>query len=396
MQVDYRGRSIQLPVLPLVAIVLVAAGAFMSMRLGRIDASDVGILINNITGKITVRLEPGSFFYNGFYTDLHTIDKTIHTLQMRGPGGEVKIKTVEGADVALDVEVNFRLLLDENAIKTKVIPESGVGKLRESLVSLDSRGRRRRTTTVAVDAYRQKWIRDYSRSVVRYVFGSLETEEFYKSQARDDKARECEVELNRLLRPHGLEVLKVVPDEFRFYREYEDKINEKNQAKQEVEREKVSIFTARADQAKQVVEATKRAEVEIETIKGRLAKNKIEAEALAVQVSKKADAYAYTTKIEANASFYSAERNAKGILAAAKAEAESLANLVKALAGEGGRNLVLRELAVALRKARIEGIPYATSAIVQRLSVDGALPTRGAVNRGAVKNRAATNGGAKR
>ena len=34
-------------------------------------------------------------------------------------------------------------------------------------------------------------------------------------------ARQSEAELNRLLNPHGLEVTKVVPDEFHFYTEYE-------------------------------------------------------------------------------------------------------------------------------------------------------------------------------
>lgn len=373
MRVDFQGRRFQIPVLPLLAAVAVAAALFFCVRLGRVDASDVGVLVNNLTGKISVRVEPGSFFYNSLYTDFYTIDKTVHTLQMSDAGGEVKIKTAEGADVALDVEVNYRLLLDEKTIASKVVPESGVDKFRSVGQSAPARRRRRPSARgEIVDAYRHKWIRDYSRSVARYVFGSLETEEFYKATARDDKARACEQELNRLLNPHGIEVVKVVPKEFRFYQEYEDKIEDKNKAKQEVEREKVAIVTARADQEKQIVQATKDAEVEIERIKGILEKAKIEAEAEAIQVQKAAEAYAYTTKVEADADFYQAEREAKGVLATAKAEADALQNLVGALEGEGGRNLVLRALAAALGKAEIEGLPYATSSVVQRLSLEGA------------------------
>ncbi|MAE76691.1 MAG: hypothetical protein CMJ85_07485 [Planctomycetes bacterium] len=372
MRIDFKGGTMRLPLLPIMAAVVVVVGLVTSVRLGRVDASDVGILINNLTGNVAVRTQPGSFFYNGWMTDLHTIDKTIHTLGMRGKEGEVKIKTSEGADVSLDVEVNYRLLLDEKTILNKLVGESGVDRVR--ILEYGPRGRRgrRRLRGEPVDAYRQKWIRDYSRAVARYVFGELEAEGFYDATARDEKARVCEKELNALLNVHGIEVLKVVPDEFRFYKEYEDKIDEKNQAKQEVERQKVAAETARAFQERQIVQADKDAEVEIEKIKGTLQKEQIEATAVAVKDSKGAEAYAYTTKVEAEAIFYQAERDAKGVLAAAKAEAESLKNLVAALAGEGGHNLVMRAVAEALGRAEIEGLPYATSPVVQRLSVEGA------------------------
>ena len=96
-------------------------------------------------------------------------------------------------------------------------------------------------------------------------------------------------------------------------------------------------------------------------------------------MSRGADAYAYTARIEADAGFYQAEREAKGILAAAKAEAEGLTNLVKALEGEGGRNLVLRALAGRLQQAEIEGLPYATSPVVQKFILEDRSSDQGGV-----------------
>ncbi|HMQ23283.1 MAG TPA: hypothetical protein PKE00_12385, partial [Planctomycetota bacterium] len=179
-----------------------------------------------------------------------------------------------------------------------------------------------------------------------------------------------EKELNRLLHPHGIEVLKVVPDKFRFYEEYERKIREKKEANQEAQKQQDLARAALQDQKRQEVEATKTAEVEIERIKGTLERDRIEAESEAIKIRKTAEAYAIKTKIEAEALFYQAEREAKGTLVKAKAEAEALQNLVTALAGEGGRNLVLRELADKLKNASIEGVPYATNALVQKVSVD--------------------------
>lgn len=362
------GRTtIQVPVLPVLAVLAVLFLLFFAMRLGRVDASEVGIVVNNLTGKISARMDPGSFFYNSLYSDLYLIEKTQKTLQMRSVNSEdVRIKTRDGADVRLDVEVNYRLLPDEKTILDKVVPESGV----EKVWLLSPGSRRNRASRRLIEAYQAKWIRDYSRSIVRYVFGQLSTEEFYESAKRTEKARDSEKELNRLLHAHGIDVMKVVPDKFRFYEEYETKIREKKEANQEAEKQKDLARAASEDQKRQEVEATKAAEVEIEKIKGTLERDRIEAEATAIKIKKSADAYAIKARIEAEARFYQAERSAKAVLVKAKSEAEALENLVRALEGEGGRNLVMRELADKLRNASIEGLPYATSGLVQKVSVE--------------------------
>lgn len=360
-------RTIQVPVLPLLAVLAILLVLFFSMRVGRVTASQVGIEVNNLNGKVSVRMEPGSFFYNSLYRDLYVIDKTQKTLQMRSVRGEeVRIKTRDGADVRLDVEVNYRLLSDQRTIIENVIPESGVDQV------WSNPGSQRRQTQELLEAYQAKWIRDYSRSIVRYVFGQLSTEEFYESAKRTEKARDSEKELNRLLQPHGIDVTKVVPDKFRFYEEYETKIREKKEANQEAEKQKDLARAAREDQKRQEVEATKASEVEIEKIKGTLERDRIEAESTAIKIRKSAEAYAIKERIDAEARFYQAERTAKGILATAQSEAAALTNLVRALAGEGGRNLVMRQLAEKLQGAQLEGLPYATSGLVQKVSVEEA------------------------
>ncbi|MCA8968636.1 MAG: hypothetical protein KDC95_02590 [Planctomycetes bacterium] len=383
MRVRAGRTNISIPILPALAIFAIVLGVFLSMRLGRVDASAIGIRVNNLTGNITLRLEPGSFFYNSLYEDYYQIDKTQKTLQMRSETAEdVRIKTRDGADVRLDVEVNYRLLLEEPTILQRVIPESGVDKV-------VTRGDHRGAANQVLEAYQHKWIRDYSRSIVRYIFGQLSTEEFYESSKRTEKARESEKELNRLLHQHGIDVTKVVPDKFRFYEEYELKIREKKEANQEAEKQQDLARAAVEDQKRQEVEATKNAEVEIEKIKGTLERDRIEAEAEAIKIQKTAEAYAIKTKIDAEARYYQAEREAKGMLAKAKAEAEALQNLVNALAGEGGRNLVLRELADKLRNASIEGVPYATSSLIQKVSVDNEAAARAAAAR--TQNSGGTN-----
>ncbi len=355
-------------VLGLAALVILA---FFVVRVGRVTASEVGVLVNNINGDVEIIPEPGSFFYNSLTSDLYTIDKTVHTLKMMtDTGDEVRIKTRDGSDVRLDVEVNYSLLMDVKVLKERLVKETGVKKVPVYRTVADGRRGRRRTYTLE-EAWQAKWIRDYSRAVIRYVFGSLETETFYDAAKREEKARESERELNKLLNPHGIRVTKVIPDRFRFYDEYEKAIRDKKEADQEVEKQKALARAAIEKQGKEVVLIQKKAEVEIAKIKGELQEQILGAEGRVLQVKRAAEAYAYRRKVEADAAYYQAERRAKGILAAAEAEAKALSNLVAALSGEGGRNLVLRALAERLQTAQIEGQPYATSSLIQKLQLEG-------------------------
>ncbi len=356
-------------VLGLAALVILA---FFVVRVGRVTASEVGILVNNLNGEVDIIPDPGSFFYNSLTSDLYTVDKTVHTLKMMtNTGDEVRIKTRDGSDVRLDVEVNYSLLLDVKVLKDRLVKETGVRKVRTYQQTIEGRRRRSRRTYTLEEAWQAKWIRDYSRAVIRYVFGSLETETFYDAAKREEKARESERELNKLLNPHGIRVTKVIPDRFRFYDEYEKAIREKKEADQEVEKQKALARAAIEKQGKEIVLIEKKAEVEIAKIKGELQEQVLAAEGRVVQVKRAAEAYAYRRKVEADAAIYQAERQAKGILATAEADAKALSNMVAALAGEGGRNLVLRALAERLGTARIEGQPYATSSLIQKLRLEG-------------------------
>ena len=362
-----------------IAVVALLASA---IRIGRVSASEVGILIDNLSGDIEVRLQPGSFMYNGLTTNLYTIDKTQRTLRMmKADGQEVRIKTKDGSDVTLDIEINYTLYLDENTIRDKVLKESGVEKVRVFTGRARPTGRRNRRGRPAPvpssleEAYQAKWIRDYSRAVVRYVFGELTTEEFTKGPIRDSKTVQTKVELNRLLNPHGIEVKDVVPGAFAFYEDYEEKIQQKKEADQELEKQLAQAKTEIQIQERKIVETETDAEVRIARIKGDLEKKVISAQAETVKKKKAAEAYAYTTIINADASFYQAERQAKGMLATATAEAEGMTNLVKALEGEGGMNMVIRAIAERLRGTIIEGLPYATSSLIQKVSVDSAAAT---------------------
>ena len=335
-----------------------------TFSVGRIQGNQIGVLVDNLSGEIEVRSQAGALVYNGALSDFYTLDNTTQTIQMVGTD-QVNIKTAQGADVGMDVEVNYRLVQDPAVIREQVIPECGLSD------RLEVQGRRDGSIAQRVDAYKVKWIRDYSRTVIRYTFGELQARDFYSAVLRDEKARESEAELNRLLLPHGIEVTNVVPDEFRFYPEYEQIIAQKKAADQEVETQRELAAKALEEQKKLETEARARANVEIATRTGELRQAVLAAEADAIATVKDAEAYAITAKRAADARFYEAKNEAQSVLAKHTAEAEGMRQLAESLTGAGGPNLVKLEYAKALARSRISGVPYAVDPTIRKVEVSG-------------------------
>ena len=362
MKVQVGRGPIQIPILPVVGAVLLLVLAFWSMRVGAVGGSQIGVFVNNLNGAMEIVTRPGSQFYCGVYTDFYVLDNTVQSLRMvdsRERMDALDIKTKDGSDVHLDVALNYRLLQDSEIIRRAVIPECGLdvrriydGAVRE------------------VDAYRLKWVRDFARAVIRYKFGELKTDEFYSSSSRDKKATEAESEINQLLKAHGIEVMNLVPERFRFYAEYEKKIAEKKAADQEVQSQEQIALATLESQKKRMAEATAIVNVDLARLDGELKQEVLKVEAAASKEKLGAEAYAFTTRTNAEAELLRAESAAQATIAKAKAEADGLKAMAASLSGEGGRNLVKLEYARALQKATITGVPYATDPRIQKVELE--------------------------
>ena len=221
-----------------------------------------------------------------------------------------------------------------------------------------------------VDAYHERWIREYSRSIVRHVFGELTPKEFYDASKRDGKANQAKTELNKELEPHGIQVTQVVPGEYSYYKEYKDLIDQKKAADQEVENQIAEAQTALEDQKRQTTEAEATVKVEIAQMKGVLDKELLATQAEDKKARLGVEASAYQIKTNADAAFTKAKNEAIAKFAIADAEAEGLKKLAASLAGEGGLNLVKLKYAEVLRGAKVSGVPYATDPRIQKVELD--------------------------
>jgi regulator of protease activity HflC (stomatin/prohibitin superfamily) len=318
-----------------VAFLVVVIFVFVSVRVGHVTGEQTGVMLNRLTGKITVVEQSGARIYNGLTTDFYVLDKTLQTLSMSGgrDGDSLKVKTIDGSDVYVDLKVQYRM---EPVLAEAVITTSG-----------------------PEDAFKEKWARDYCRSICRNYLGELTTEEFYNASARDAKVMLAKKDINELLTDFGIVIDSVViPQRPQFYKEYEEMIKKKKLADQEVLEEQSKALAAQQRQETEIVSATNQKNVAIEKKRGEMEQLIIDAEAKAEQMRKAAEAYHARVTIGAEATYYQKQKEADGILALKRAEAEGIEALKKALEGEGGRNMVKYEYAKKLKDILISGQPF--------------------------------------
>lgn len=354
--------------LVLFTILLVSATVLVTLRVQKVTGTEVGVKVNNISGNIEIIRQPGTNIYCGLISTFHVLDKTTQRLEMTKTEGrgersgqdDLRIKTTDGSDVSLDLTINYGL--DLNRIEDVVL-SSGPGNL-----------------------YKTKWVRDFSRSVCRTVFGELTIEEFYNTSLRNQKGLEAKKEMNGLMAPYGILVSSVIAEDFRFHPTYEAKILEKKEADQGVQKEISQALAAQQEQLLKITEATKIKEVKIKEYEGEMAKILVSAKAEAGRLTRGAEAYDITTRRNADGQFIQAENNAKAILAKKTAEAEGIKKMAEALSTEGGHNLVKLGYAKQIGAMTITGQPYTISGTTERFAhtTDPAAATPPA-NRPAVK-----------
>ncbi len=304
-----------------------------------IAADEVAVVVNNLTGGIKLINRAGAVLYYPFIQDIYILDKREQVLKMTSAeiddkhpqGTPLVVKSIDGGDVVLDIQIQYMLKPD---FATHIIQNSGVG-----------------------DIYKTKWLYDYARTICYYCYGELTLDSFPIASQRDIKAQKAREEINKMLDPHGFYVSSINLTDYRYYREYAEKIQERRLADKEVEEQKTRAAAARENQRKVVVEETKKMEVEVARFKGECDKRIMDARGSAEAKKQDAEAYLIRLRFEADAEFERLAKESEAVLATVKTEAEGVLLLRRALEGEGGRNMVRLEYAKRLKQAIVRSTP---------------------------------------
>jgi len=330
-------------------VILVLLLVVMSQGIAHVRETEVGVQVDNLRGELALKERAGYHIHIPYLTTFYVLDKTIQRLDLswrQGPGGvgrDLKLKTADGSNVSLDMVINFMLIPDKAA---EVLRRSGPGT-----------------------SFTKTWIEPFARHVCFSWFGQLTSEEMYDAAKRNERAQAAVKEMNEKLGPYGIAVVAVIPGEFRFYKEYEQVIQEKKLADQQVEEQQAQARSAEQDQIRQIVEATKKAETRLAAFEGECANRLIQAEAEANKMKREADGQYAATKLAADGAFYSDSQDAVGQKALLLSEAEGLEQMRKAMAGDGGLSMIGREYAKHLGSIRFSATPIARDPWIQQFAV---------------------------
>ena len=300
-------------------------------------ANEVGVRTKKIglfskQGVEPTVYNPGStYFFLPFINDWHTYDTNLQNMEMtitetRGDvigQDDIKFKTIDGNDISLDLILSYR-------IDPKKAPYILTNVAKNDL------------------ELRAKIVRVIARSRPRDIFGGLETEEFYKSELRAEKAEKVKEILNDILNPYGVVVERVLTKDYRFNDAYQKAIEDKKVADQKTEQYK-SATKAKEEEYKRKLEEA-RGEV-----------NKMVA---------KADGEFEKHKIEADAYYTKQESLSKAIYAEGRAEAEGIRKMNEALAEQGGKVMVKLKMAEALKNKKIFILPSGGAGSMELKTLD--------------------------
>ncbi len=325
----------------IIVLGLIVGGIYGGKELSwkEIAADEVAVIVNNLTGGIKLINRAGAVLYYPFIQDIYILDKREQVLKMAAAeidekhpqGNPLIVKSIDGGDVVLDLQIQYTLNPD---FAMHIVQNTGIG-----------------------DIYKTKWLYDYARTVCYYCYGELTLGEFPVASLRDQKAQKAKNEINKMLESHGFYITSINLSDYRYYREYAEKIQERRLADKEVEEQKTRGSAARENQKKVIVEETKKLEVEVARFRGDCDKRIMDARGSAEAKKQDAEAYLIRVMYEADAEYERLAKEADAILAILRTEAEGLLLLRNAFEGDGGRNLVRLEYAKRLKQAIIRSTP---------------------------------------
>lgn len=305
-------------IIPLIFLLPILTSCYTST-----NETEIALKVNKmgIFGKAGIQDEiygaGQTHFYIPYFQEMYKFNTKLQTITMvyspsKGEKfrDDLLFKTIDGNDISLDLEVQYRVLHDK------------AGHILEMVAKNDKE-------------LRYNIVRSISRATPRDIYGELKTEEFYISENRDKATEKVLKKLNSILEPMGVTVESVLLSDYRFNQEYQKAIEDKKIADQQAEKNKSATAAA--------IEEYKRKE---EDARGEV--NKMIA---------LADGNYKKSKIEADANLEKSKTLAEAIKAEGEAQAKSIRKLNQALAGSGGRTMVKLEIAKAMKDKEIVLLP---------------------------------------
>lgn len=334
----------------LFVIVLAATG---NLGVVGIEADEVAVKMNYITGEREVIDQPGYKLYIPFVQKVFPLDQTPQTYLMEGNASPnenhapfLTVRASDGSNFWFEsLQIQYRLIPSYAAY---IIDDSGPG-----------------------DGFKRDWMRAHARSILRDEFGKISAVEVASPSSYEAAAVRSTERMNDILREHGIEIMSLITPKPRFDKEYEAAIEEKKVADQKVAHLKVKEEELLQKREQQLALVAKEKEIEWQELQGELRKELLQAQRQAIQITRSADAYKVTREAEGQQLRDRFTAEASGLVAKYTQEAEGIRARTEALEKKG--RVVVREALIQnLQNIRFTLVPYSRDPAPSRLEHEGA------------------------
>ena len=356
---DGDGKPSALRVLPFVVLgilVLVLVMFVTTGQAGVVEVQDdqVVVIVNYLTGESSVDSQPGYKFFLPFLQQAFLLEKSTQKFLMSGDSdrdanhvAKLTVRANDGSNFWFDeVDIQYEIKPDMASL---ILSDSGVGQ-----------------------SFKRDWVRAYARSILRDEFGRFSASQVADPTNYRDATEAATSRLNELLEAHGIRIIQIVTPKPKFDQRYEQAIEDRKVADEEVNRIKAQAEQLRQERERRVAEVDAQKAVEFEELKGTLEQARIAAEQERVRVERDADAYKTRLVGEGQARRAQLIEQARGETERARKEAEGLQKQAEALAKQG-EVLVREVLAQRLREIEFSLVPYTRDAAPERVELEGDL-----------------------
>ena len=181
-----------------------------------VEAGQVAVRVNNITGSMEVITQPGLITRLPFgIHDVFIMDVTPQTFHLRGT---TNVSALIAKELSVRASDGSNFAFNDTTILFRAIPGKANETLRDS----------------GLDHSYYEWMLPYARAILRDEFGRESTLGVSNPTTFGQAEDRAKQRVNKLLGEHGVEVTSIVTPRPRFSKEYEDLIEARNQAENQL------------------------------------------------------------------------------------------------------------------------------------------------------------------
>ena len=198
-----------------------AAGAVAVVVLGvhscaTVEAGQVAVRVNNVTGSMEVITQPGLIMRLPFgIHDVYIVDASPQTFHMKG---ETNVSALVVRELQVRASDGSNFAFNDTTILFRAMPGKADETLRDS----------------GLDHAYYEWMLPYARTILRDEFGRESTLGVSNPTTFGQAEDRAKKRVNKLLGEHGVEVTSIVTPRPRFSKEYEDLIEARNTAENQL------------------------------------------------------------------------------------------------------------------------------------------------------------------